>query len=755
MSISITGGPGQEIKLDSLKDLENSAMTLFKLGKEIVTYFDRPLSEVPDNIITSIQYDSGNQKWAINNVGFVLSGGVTGHIEVVRSGKLYDYTDSFPTEVELGLNPQDNSDASTTSFTVDDKSIYVGVELDFCIDAGVSITTAATSFGLSGSASAETSDTFKVAFYKKCAPTDTMADGIGKAFKSLVLPFHSGTIQNLQPGDILMNTAGANLQLGLGAGIGFGDFSVANQVSAGIPHLPKLPKLNIGLSPEVSLAVNLAYTFSYAGTFEQTLWRQSDGLARLHVYKSTEKIQSLDLTAGVTLNVNLSAEIEVEKQILNAPANATSDPNLQQALTTAFSKASDAIGSLAGDINDKIKKLFKPVNQDLSVYLDLGISNTKQTFLLTDYTLDLTKDYAAAWNDMINGRFVDALADGKGSVKLAVGSGLEKLYAQTTSIGLNFFGQWAAQWSESSIANSKLIYAGNNLFHLVTSEGMQQVSRLEQSTNELDFYFSTEMDLAGSGTAAQAKPDLNAILKASNNPAFGARIAMVVAWLTRVSASQGLINQIKQSLQSPNSTQVLHVIIPYSAYKDLDFSKNGAADDAADRRNYAAFAAASKTTMPDGTVAQFVRNTQDFSYDFWKIWNIAVTDAYPPPEGSHPDRKGTGPADAAQKFLDPKFGPDPALRHSIQVTMQAASEFMNMCEDLKGLSGDNQVGMNTWNDFASRLGKIANKDTNFDFIVPAVLALTQLCGSGVPKVTVGPAAGISGEGSIGVTMVFG
>jgi len=222
-----------------------------------------------------------------------------------------------------------------------------------------------------------------------------------------------------------------------------------------------------------------------------------------------------------------------------------------------------------------------------------------------------------------------------------------------------------------------------------------------------------------------------------------------------VPASQGLLNQIKQSLQSPNSSQVLHVIIPYEAYKDLNFSKAGSSDDAADRKNYAAFETASRTTMPEGTVAQFSRNNQEFSYDFWRIWNIAVTDSFPPPDGSHPNRKGTGPADAAQRFLDPKFGPDPALRHSIQVTLQAASEFMNLCEDLKGLSGDNQVGMSTWNDFAGRLGKIANKDANFDFIVPAVLALTQLCGSGIPKLTVGPAPWISGEGSIGVTMVFG
>jgi hypothetical protein len=754
MPITINVGPEKKIDIGNLTDLEHQALTVFKTGKEFASYFDQPLSGLPENLQADVQYDSGNQKWPLNTVLFNLSGGVTGKIEVVKSGKLYEYTDTFPTEVQLGLDTQDNSDSSTTTFLVDNESIYVGIELDFSIAAGVSITTAVTSFGLSGNASAGTSDTFKVAFYKKCAPTDTMAQGIAKAFQSLVLPFHSETIKNLKPGDILMHTACANLQLGLGAGIGFGDFSVANQVSAGIPKLANSPKLNIGLNPEVSLSTNLAYSFSYAGTFEQTLWRESDTVARLHVYKSTEKMQSLDLTAGVTLDVNLSAEIEVARQILKAPSNATSDPNLQKALNTAFSKASDEIGNLAKDINAKIKKLLKPVNQDLSVYLDASITDTKQTFLLTDYTIDVTKDYAAAWNDMMNGRFLDALKDGRGCVQLALGSGLEKLYSQTASIGLNFFGQWAAQWSESSIENSKLIYAGNNLFHLITSDGVQRLAALGLSSSELDFYFSLSLDLSGAGTSAQAKPDLNAILKASNNPGFGARIATVVGWLTRIPASQDLLNQFKQSLQSPNSTQVLHVVIPYDAYKDLDFSKAGSSDDGADRRNYGKFTAASNLTMPEGTPARFELNNHSFSYDFWRIWNIAVTDQYPPPDGSHPDRKGTGPYDAAQNFLDPKFGSDSARRHLIGVTLEAASEFMNLCEDLKGLSSGTDVNMKTWEDFAGRLSKIANKDVNFDFIVPTVLALTQLCGSGMPKLTVGPAPGVSGDGSIGVTMVF-
>src|SRR4051794_14210770 len=202
MSVTINAGPEQKITVNFLKDLENKTLTVLNLGKEIVSHFNEPLSTLPDNITANVQYDSGNQKWEVNAVGFKLSGGVTGRIAVVKSGKLYGYTDTFPTVVELGLSTQDDSDGSSKDFAVDDGAIYVMVELDFSIAAGVSITTAATSFGLSGHASAGTSDTFEVAFYKRCAPTEIFSEAIGKAFKDLVLPFHSGTIQNLQVGDI-------------------------------------------------------------------------------------------------------------------------------------------------------------------------------------------------------------------------------------------------------------------------------------------------------------------------------------------------------------------------------------------------------------------------------------------------------------------------------------------------------------------------------------------------------------------------
>ena len=56
MPVTINAGPEQKITVNALKDLENKALTVFNLGKEIASHFNRPLSEVPENIATSVQY---------------------------------------------------------------------------------------------------------------------------------------------------------------------------------------------------------------------------------------------------------------------------------------------------------------------------------------------------------------------------------------------------------------------------------------------------------------------------------------------------------------------------------------------------------------------------------------------------------------------------------------------------------------------------------------------------------------------------
>ena len=97
MSVSINAGPEQKITRRHLKGPG-------KQGPHACSTWARRSSPTSINpyrrsrtsITANVQYDSGNQKWDLNVVGFNLSGGVTGQIEVVKSGKLYDYTDSFP-----------------------------------------------------------------------------------------------------------------------------------------------------------------------------------------------------------------------------------------------------------------------------------------------------------------------------------------------------------------------------------------------------------------------------------------------------------------------------------------------------------------------------------------------------------------------------------------------------------------------------------------------------------------------------------
>jgi len=762
MPITLTAGSGTPIPLGTLTDLENNLTTYLNLGVEYVNYLSGPISALPDSLLsTTIQYTSGNQSWklgAVAPVSFTLSGGITGKISVIKSGTIFTYTDSFPTQVTLSLTPTTNSN-TTKSVTGPAGSAYICVELDLSIQAGVSIAYQQGIYGLSGSAS--TSDTFTMAFYKKCAPNDPLGAAIASAIGDLVLPFHADTLNHLKADDYLLNTANANFQLGLGANIGFGKFSFADQWQSGIPGVTGSPTLKVGISPTVQPAVKLAYSFDYAGTFSQLLWVDANNKGHLHLYRSQKQTSSIDLTAGITLNANATATTTVQSQVANSPTNAAGGSPVASALSTAFQTFSGEISKLSTEIDSKITALLKPLDTAQQANLDINISNTKQDFLLLDYTVDLTNAaYATAWSDMINGKFLDALEQSNGSVQLDVGSGLEQLYSQTTAISLNFFGQWVGSWTTSEISNSRLIYAGNNTFHLITVDGMQKLSKINNSSTEVDVYFATQVDLSGAAQAAAAVPeaDLNIILRAVNNKQFGGYISAIVSLLTQGQDGNALANQVSALAGAGNTTQVLQIVFKPSAYGKLAASPNPPVDgdDTADRANYAAFAAASAQVMPDSTPAQFTYAGKDLSYDVWANWNIALTDKWPPPDGSLADRKesGTFSNGYVQSYFDSIFGANsPAA--TLSYPLEVASDFMNLCQDLKTLSSAT-VDANTWNDFVTNLLGIINRDINFDFTVPTSLALSQLTSSsnGAPQQTVGPVQGLGGNVSIAVTTTF-
>ena len=216
MSINFSLGSPSLTQVDNLTDLKNTVATYLKIGKELEGKHDFTLASLPVELrTTSIGYTSGNQCWKLGDFGFTLSGGVCGKLSVTMAGdELFKYANGFETKIAIGLDTS-KADDCNKSVKVPAGAAYVCIELDFQIDGGISASYTQGVYGVSGSVNS--TDTFSVAFYKKCSPSDKLGPAIASAFSDMVLPLHAQTLSNLKVGDYLHHTFNGNLQLGLGA----------------------------------------------------------------------------------------------------------------------------------------------------------------------------------------------------------------------------------------------------------------------------------------------------------------------------------------------------------------------------------------------------------------------------------------------------------------------------------------------------------------------------------------------------------
>jgi hypothetical protein len=158
--------------------------------------------------------------------------------------------------------------------------------------------------------------------------------------------------------------------------------------------------------------------------------------------------------------------------------------------------------------------------------------------------------------------------------------------------------------------------------------------------------------------------------------------------------------------------------------------------------------------------ANFSFAGQSLGYATWSNWNIASVDKWPSSPGAVPDRTQTGnPTNGINAYLLAHEFPQASSNQGalISFALLAASDFMNLCADLKGLVAMTTAGpdLAPWNDLVDRLKFIITRDVNQDFVAPATLALTRLCASGHPPAQIsGPAPGLTDQNSIAVTVTY-
>jgi len=754
MSVRLSIGSNPAIPVDKLTDLEKSVdkvPTELRLGVEFAGHLDHSISTLPKDISTSIQYTSGNQCWKLGDFSFTLSGGLTGKLSVITSGNLLSYTDDLPTEAIFGAAPPDKK-KETKSIPVPPGAAFIGLEMDFQIQGGISANFTEGIYGVSGSVNSK--DTFTVAFYKRCNPADKLGDGIAAAFSDFVLPLHAETLSNLKAGDYLHHNFNGNLQVGLGASIGYNKIFYAGQYKADIPDTADALKLTLSTKDEFQAGAKLAFQIEYAGTFEALLWKDAANSGRLHLYRSQTQDVSLGLNLGVTLAGDpkacvtaISSQLhECFKKVLGGLGNSF-DSKL-------WPKAAPEIGNCVSDVNSKIAGWLKHAQQ-IQATLDFAIEKTNQTFLLMDYSFDLTAPaYATAWGSAIAGKYIDALQTPNGGVAIAVGSGLEKFYEKKTSVTLNLFGKLSAAWTDAIISDSTLVYAGNNVFHLLADVGRSSLYQLNKSKREIDIYFAAQANLEA-GNTTLGTIDLHVMLSATDNGAFGKYIAGFLQLLTSGPDATALVKAIDTLAAQAKTTQVLQVILPPATYARLQSSTitNGRPDDQTkDQSNFAAFARA----CSDLTFSQ-PSNFAALTYGVWSNWNIACNDQWPAPAGSVPNRTklgdtANGVAQLQIQSPEPGVSPD-----NIGYALHAASDFMNFCEDLKNLAQAKAVegDLDSWNNLVAELKSIIENDVSPYFIAPTGLALARLCAAGAPPSEVkGPAPGCADKNSIAVTLTY-
>jgi hypothetical protein len=753
MSVNFSIASETPTSVDKLTDLEKAVDKLpteLRLGVEFAGHLDQSISTQPGGISTSIQYTSGNQCWKLGDFSFTLSGGVTGKLSVITPGKLLSYTDDLPTEVSFGAAPTITKQ-DTKSIPVPPGAAYIGLEMDFQIKGGISANITEGVYGVCGSVSSK--DTFSVSFYKRCNPADRLRDAIATAFSDFVLPLHAETLSNLKVGDYLHHNFNGNLQVGLGASIGYDKVFYAGQYKADIPDTAGALKLTMSTKDEFQAGAKLAFQLEYAGTFEALLWKDAANAGRLHLYRSQTQDASLGLSLGVTLAGDpkacataMSSQLhDCFKKVVGGLGNSFD--------SKVWPKAAPEIGNCVNEANSKIAGWLKHV-QGAQATLDFAIEKTNETFLLMDYSFDLTAPaYATAWGAAIAGKYMDALQTPNGGVAIAVGSGLEKFYDKKTSVTLNLFGKLSAAWTDAIISDSTLVYAGNNVFHLMADAGRSSLYQLNKSKREIDIYFAAQANLE-SGTTKLGTIDLHVMLSATDNQAFGKYIAGFLQLLTSGPDATALVKAIDTLAAQPKATEVLQIILPPATYGRLQSStiNNGRPDDQTkDQSNYAAFARA----CSDLSFSQ-PSNFASLTYGVWSNWNIACNDSAPPPNAV-PNRRALGDtaggvAQLQIQSLEPGVSPD-----SIGYALHAASDFMNFCEDLKNLAQAKAVegDLDSWNKLVDELKSIIENDVSPYFIAPTGLALVRLCAAGaLPGEVKGPAPGCADKNSIAVTLTY-
>lgn len=721
--------------VSALKSFKDDLNLAFSLESVLKAFLNTSLAQVPAaSSKSSVAYTSPAASWNPEGgpVTFGLQGGASGTFEILTSGTLLSYTD--------GLDSPQQKDIPLPA-----NKAYTRLTLSFNISATASGNYSNGAYGVK--AALDTAVSYKIVFCKAFDPATTLATAIGQTFTSFVLPLHSKTLAQLSDGDFLQHEFDGSVHFSFGAYAGLDKVLYSGQGAADVLKTlgSPLATLSGATSPEVKANVALDFSIQYATTFEAVISKLG-GAAQLHLFRAQKRSSSVALTADLNFDANTTASIathfdDVETAIANkvAAVSAPAGDILGKALSTADAKLN--IGKYVAEVNDKLTSWLNKGN-GLKSNLQAAIETSASRTVLVGYTFDLSSTALdAAWKAAIGGDFIAAFATG--AVTLDIGSGLEQEYRRKTSFSASFFNLWHwSSWSDFS-ANTTLIYAGNNVFHLVSKIGRNTQTDTMGALRGMDLYFSADADVAASGIASSVAIDLHIDLTAQGDKKAMQRMATLLGASGIGQNTQALARDLSAFANNAAKDAVaqLQITIPATAYGRIHFDPVSSASGTTagsmnDAANWKAFADAADDLSAWPLRQMSTVSTSDLlsikSYGGWEEFNDTTNG------GTTPDRHHTGNT----SIWPPQFPSyvDNGSRNLIAYSLVAGQNFMNFCEALNQLCAESSSDVDTpWDKLVKDMTSAVKLDTSIDFLRPTALALVRLCTTGSTVVT-GPAS---------------
>ena len=245
--------------------------------------------------------------------------------------------------------------------------------------------------------------------------------------------------------------------------------------------------------------VSLGYTLQYQHTFEALLSRTADA-GELHLFRSTKKDGGVTFSAGFTLSANATPTVGVSTTaIQNAISGVASGANAteQKLLSSVATAGAGEIAKYVDELNAKLGSWTAKADGHRA-NLQVAVENSQNSTLLVGYTFnDLGQrgvQHSVGGCDWR--RFYGSVQHrcGDAGHRQRPGAVLPDQDLVQPELCFNLW-HWGS-WSDFA-SNTSLVYAGNNIFHLLSKIGRDSETDSVGAMRKVNFYFAVAANVSG------------------------------------------------------------------------------------------------------------------------------------------------------------------------------------------------------------------------------------------------------------------